>query len=487
MPIAPPINLTILAALALMLIPACAAAPPASPPEPFGAIPTPQQLAWHDHRFYAFVHFNMNTFTGVEWGHGREDPDTFHPTDLDTDQWCRVFKDAGLSGVIITAKHHDGFCLWPSAYTEHDVAASAWQGGKGDVIRDLAASCKKHGLWMGVYISPWDQNHPDYGVNDDAYNDFFNNQLTELLSSYGPIAEVWFDGANGDRDNPDKHQDYDWPRFIKTVNTLQPGAVIFAPPYANVPGGIRWVGNEHGHANPTQWATCPQGVEEDPDQLNTGVEGADSWFPAETDVSIRSGWYWSPDTDDTVKDYKEILKIYHESVGHNTNLLLNFAVDRRGLITDQEIYAIGNANMHLSTYYRDDLAQGHPVHASASRGKPYRGDAVTDNDPATYWAAPDDQTQATLTIVFERPKTFDAVVLAEHIELGQRVRAWSLQARINDQWTTIYQGTTIGNYRIATFPQVRSNAIRLNITDARACPTLEHLGVHHRTIPQYSR
>ena len=201
-----------------------------APPHPYGAIPSARQLAWHEHQFYAFVHFNMNTFTGIEWGHGTESPQSFNPTELDCMQWCALFKECGLTGVILTAKHHDGFCLWPSKFTEHDVENSPWKDGKGDVVRELADACKHHGLWLGIYISPWDRNNPIYGKDDAAYNDYYVGQMEELFTNYGPIAEVWWDGANGDRDNPDKHQEYDWDRYIKTVRRLQPNAVIFAPP-----------------------------------------------------------------------------------------------------------------------------------------------------------------------------------------------------------------------------------------------------------------
>jgi len=236
--------------------------PPVAPPAAHGAIPTPQQLAWHERQFYAFVHFNMNTFTGAEWGNGSESPDRFNPTQLDCRQWCALFKECGLSGVIITAKHHDGFCLWPSRFTEHDVANSKWRGGRGDVIKELADACREYGLWLGIYISPWDRNNPLYGKDDAAYNEYFVGQMEELLTNYGPIAEVWWDGANGDRNNPEKHQEYDWPRFIRAVRRWQPKAVIFAPPYT--PGDVRWVGNEEGYAGATQWSTHPAGVAEEP-------------------------------------------------------------------------------------------------------------------------------------------------------------------------------------------------------------------------------
>ncbi len=421
----------------------------------------------------------MNTFTAVEWGDGREHPDTFNPTDLDTDQWCRIFSESGLTGVIITAKHHDGFCLWPSDYTDHDVAASSWRNGNGDVIRELAESCKKYGLWLGVYISPWDQNHPDYGRNDDAYNDFFNNQLTELLTNYGPIAKVWWDGANGDRNNPEKHQDYDWPRFINTVNTLQPDAVIFAPPYANVPGGIRWVGNESGHANPTQWATHPQGVEEDPATLNTGIEGAPTWFPAETDVSIRQGWYWSKNTDDTVKSVDELLKIYYESVGRNTNLLLNFAVDQHGQIHPDEEQAIRCMSKILGKTFFNDVIAYQPAVSSATRSDEYAASNITDTNDKTYWAAPDGVKAATLTVDIKLGSLITHVILQEHIELGQRIRAWNLEAHVFGEWKQIAAGTTIGNLRIIELDSVpAADAIRLNITDSLASPTLERMSVY---------
>jgi len=476
-----PIRNTIIALLATLLLTACASTPKhtATPPEPFGAIPTPQHLAWHDHRFYAFVHFNMNTFTGVEWGHGREHPDSFNPTDLDTDQWCRIFSESGLTGVIITAKHHDGFCLWPSAYTEHDVESSSWRNGNGDVIKELAESCKKYGLFLGVYISPWDQNHPDYGRNDDAYNEFYNNQLTELLTNYGPIAEVWWDGANGDRNNPEKHQDYDWPRFNETVRRLQPNAVVFAPPYANAPTGVRWVGNESGYANPTQWSTCTQGVPENPSVLNTGIEGAETWFPAETDVSIRKGWYWSEDSDTTVKTPAQLLNIYHESVGNNSNLLLNFAIDNKGKVHPAEELAIKATAYHLRSLYANDLANDRPAVSMNSRGDAFIADNITDDDDATYWAAPDNQTTASITIELAQLSNIDRIILQEHIELGQRIKSWTLEARANNKWSTVFQGTTIGHHRIARFDPIVADAIRLNITDALACPTLERLSIYH--------
>ncbi|MFT7536705.1 MAG: alpha-L-fucosidase, partial [Hyphomicrobiaceae bacterium] len=453
-------------------------------PLPHGAVPTAQHLKWHGYEFYAFVHFNMNTFTGVEWGHGEEQPEQFHPTEFDADQWCSLFKECGLTGVIITAKHHDGFCLWPSKFTEHDVANSKWRDGNGDVIRELADACKRHDLFLGIYISPWDQNNPIYGKEDDAYNTYFAGQMEELLGNYGDVAEVWWDGANGDRNNPEKHQEYDWDLFNQTVARLQPNAVTFGPPYANMPIGARWVGNERGYANATQWSTYPIDVPERAGELNVGVEGADTWFPAETDVSIRSGWYWHPDSDDKVKSVDHLLDIYYRSVGHNTNLLLNFAVDRRGLVHENEAAALRTMTNILRATFAHDLAKGcvtcvTHVGSPEVRGNDlfYGPSRMTDGDNSTYWSTDDGQLTATASVLFDGPTTFNRIVLQEHITLGQRVRAWNVEALIDGEWQAITNGTTIGYKRIARFDTVTATELRLNITNSRACPTISTFGV----------
>ena len=447
------------------------------PPAAHGATPTPQQLAWHERQFYAFVHFNMNTFTGVEWGQGSESPDRFNPTQLDCRQWCALFKACGLSGVILTAKHHDGFCLWPSRFTEHDVANSNWQGGKGDVVKELADACRDYGLWLGIYISPWDRNNPIYGKNDDAYNDYFVGQLEELLTGYGPIAEVWWDGANGDRNNPEKHQEYDWPRFIRTVRRLQPEAVIFAPPYT--PGDIRWVGNEDGSAGATQWSTYPTGVAEDPATLNVGIEGSPAWMPAETDVSIRPGWYWTRDTDARVQSVDQLLDIYYASAGHNTNLLLNFPVDDRGLVPEGDARRLREVATILAKTFAADHALGRPATATNVRGgsNQFAASNLTDSDPSTYWTTDDTVTTARVEIELEKPAVINRIVLQEHVELGQRVRAWNVEARVAGRWRQVFEGTTIGHKRIGRFAAVTADAVRLTIEDSRACPVIESLAV----------
>ena len=460
----------------------CAAQPlaPTTPePAPHGAIPTAQHLRWHSYEFYAFVHFNMNTFTGVEWGHGTETPEHFNPIAFDANQWCALFKECGLTGVIITAKHHDGFCLWPSAFTEHDVASSPWRDGEGDVIKELAEACARHGLFLGIYISPWDRNNPIYGRDDEAYNHYFAGQMEELLGNYGDVAEVWWDGANGDRNNPDKHQEYDWDLFNDTVTRLQPEAVTFGPPYANMPIGTRWVGNERGYANATQWSTYPMDVPERAGELNIGQEGADTWFPAESDVSIRPGWYWTADTDDRVKSVDQLLEIYYNSVGHNTNLLLNFPVDNRGLVHENDAAALRAMTDILKATFANDLAEQGEAHADNVRGNDpfFAAGRAVDGDNETYWATDDGVTTGQITVTFGAPTTFNRIMLQEHITLGQRIRAWTIEARVDGHWQPIVQGTTVGYKRIARFDTTTADAIRLNITDSAACPTLSTLGV----------
>ena len=407
-------------------------------------------------------------------------PSNLIPPNLTAINGCALFKACGLTGVIITAKHHDGFCLWPSAFTEHDVANSPWRNGRGDVIKELAEACRRRGLFLGIYISPWDQNNPIYGRDDDAYNKYFIGQLEELLTNYGEVAEVWWDGANGDRNNPEKHQEYDWAAFNETVKRLQPNAVTFGPPYANMPIGVRWVGNERGYANATQWATYPINVPERAGELNVGIEGSETWFPAETDVSIRPGWYWHPDTDDKVKSVDQLLDIYYNSVGHNTNLLLNFAVDNRGLVHENEAMALRQMTDILKATFDNDLAQGQPASADTSRGKSdpfYDASRATDGDNSTYWATDDEITTGQISVQFDSQATFNRIVLQEHILLGQRVRAWNIEARVDGNWRRIVEGTTIGYKRIAVFETVTADAIRLNITDSRACPTISTFGV----------
>lgn len=301
---------------------------------PLGPLPTKSQLAWQNMEMNAFVHFGPNTFTDVEWGGGNEDPNLFNPTALDCGQWVRTLKQAGFKGVIITAKHHDGFCLWPSKLSTHTVAFSKWKDGKGDVLKELSQACRHYGLKMGVYLSPWDRNHPTYGT--PAYNQVFVGMLKEVLTNYGPIFEVWFDGANGEGPNG-KNQVYDWPLFHATVRKYQPNAVMFS----DAGPDIRWVGNEEGHAGLTSWSMIPSGRYHPGTalyaELSEGSASGDLWVPAECDVSIRPGWFYHPHEEDKNRTPDNLLNLYEASVGRNSLLLLNIPPDRRGQFTAGEI------------------------------------------------------------------------------------------------------------------------------------------------------
>ncbi|MBK6931786.1 MAG: alpha-L-fucosidase [Saprospirales bacterium] len=301
--------------------------------------PSAAQLAWHDTEFYLFFHFGPNTFTNLEWGHGTEAEDLFNPSGLDADQWCRVAKQAGARGVVITAKHHDGFCLWPSAYSTHTVRESPWKNGKGDVLRELSDACRRHGLKFGVYLSPWDRNHPEYGT--PTYNDVYANTLTELLTGYGELFEVWWDGANAEGPNG-KKQAYDFRRFEKLVAQYQPNAIIFS----DIGPGCRWAGNEQGTVNETNWCTLDtagfgRGATGPPaDTLQRGNANGAHWIPAECDVSIRPGWFYHPEEDDRVKTPDQLFDIYLKSVGRGANLILNVPPDRRGRIHPRDSAAL---------------------------------------------------------------------------------------------------------------------------------------------------
>ena len=457
-----------------------------TPPEPIGALPSEAQLKWHDMNFYAFVHFNMNTFTGNEWGFGDASPDTFNPTELDCRQWARVCKEAGMKGIIITAKHHDGFCLWPSAYTEYSVKNSKWKDGKGDVVRELSDACKEYGLKFGVYLSPWDRNHAQYGTPE--YIDYFRNQLHELLTNYGEIFEVWFDGANGgtgyyggasENRKVDKTTYYDWPNTYKIVYELQPQAIIFS----DGGPGCRWVGNEHGEAYQTNWNTLNR-AEFAPgvaniDDLHYGQEDGTHWVPAEVDVSIRPGWYYHPYQDHQVKTLPRLLDIYYQSVGRGANLLLNFPVDNRGLIHEQDAEQVLKLAGQLKMDFAEDLAKGKAILASSVRGRKFKATNLTDGNPETYWSTPDSVKKASVEIDFGQETTFNRLLVQEYIALGQRVRKFSVEIQKDGQWENIASETTIGYKRILRLPTVQTQKLRLLIEDSKACPILTNLAIYN--------
>ena len=459
------------------------------PPEPVGPLPSKRQLAWHELEFYAFVHFNMNTFTDMEWGLGGESPELFNPTELDCRQWARVCKDAGMKGIILTAKHHDGFCLWPSEYTEHSVKNSPWKNGKGDVVQELADACKEYGLKLGLYLSPWDRNHADYGK--DNYLPYFRNQLTELMTNYGDVFEVWFDGANGgtgyygganEERKIDNKTYYDWPNTRKIVRELQPQAMMFS----DAGPDVRWVGNESGWAGETNWCLQKRdefhpGYAPNRDDLTNGQIDGTHWVPAEVDVSIRPGWYYHKSEDHKVKSVKQLVDIYYHSIGRNASFLLNFPVDDRGLIHENDVEQLMKMVKVIRKDFETNLAKEVGIKASNTRGNSskFHERNVLDGNKDTYWATDDEITTASITIDFGKETTFNRFLAQEYIPLGQRVISFSLEAFINDAWKEIDSQTTIGNKRIVRFDNVTASKLRFNILDAKASPTISNIEVYH--------
>ncbi|WP_254639777.1 alpha-L-fucosidase [Chitinophaga sp. GbtcB8] len=448
--------------------------------KPYGALPTKAQQNWQDMEYYMFIHFGPNTFTDREWGHGDEDPRIFNPTQLDARQWARTAKLAGMKGIIITAKHHDGFCLWPSKFSTHTVRESAWKNGKGDVLKELSAACKEYGLKFGVYLSPWDRNHPAYGT--PQYNQIFAKTLNEVLSSYGPVFEQWFDGANGEGPNG-KKQEYNWQLFHSVVYREQPNAVIFS----DVGPGCRWVGNEDGYAGTTNWSTLNvTGYEpgkKAPSQatLNKGDEDGEKWVPTECDVSIRPGWFYSEATNDKVKSVAKLLDIYNASVGRNGNLLLNVPVDRRGLINANDSTRLMEFRRLLETTFKNNLARSAKVIVTDIRknNTAVKASYLVDGNNKTYWATPDGVQNAGITLTFAKPVTFNRVVLQEYIALGQRVKAFTVEVLEDGAYKEVANETTIGHKRLLRVPATTTTQVRINIKDAKACPVISEVQLYN--------
>jgi len=449
-----------------------------------GPVPNVHQLAWQELEYYAFIHFNMNTFTNKEWGYGDEQPEQFNPSALDARQWARVAKAAGMKGIIITAKHHDGFALWPSAFTEHSVKNAPWKDGKGDLIRDLSDACKELGLKFGVYLSPWDRNHPDYGKPE--YVTYYRNQLRELLTNYGEIFEVWFDGANGgdgyygganEERRVDKRNYYDWPTTIQLVRELQPQAVIFS----DAGPDIRWVGNERGYAYDTTWSPLLR------DSVYAGMPGFDKyakgqengthWVPTECDVSIRPGWYYHPEEDEKVKSLSALVDIYFNAVGRNSNFLLNLPVDKRGLIHENDEAQLMKLAAFLKEMYKEDFAATARVKTADARSG-YGAENIVDNDKDTYWAAPEGTTAAQIDLEWKQPQFVNTFMIQEYIPLGQRIRSFSFKIKTEKGWKKVETGATVGNKRLIRFETQAITALRFSITAAKASPIISNLGVY---------
>ena len=451
--------------------------------EPVGPIPNKYQSDWQELEYYAFIHFNMNTFTNKEWGYGDEKPSQFNPTELDTRQWARVVKEAGMKGIIITAKHHDGFCLWPSKFTEHSVKNSPWKMGKGDLIRELSQACKEYGLKFGVYLSPWDRNHPSYGKSE--YITYFRNQLRELLTEYGEIFEVWFDGANGgdgfygganEERRVDKKMYYDWPKTIELVRSLQPQAVIFS----DAGPDIRWVGNEKGYANETTWSPIYRdsvfaGMP-DFQRFASGQENGTHWVPTETDVSIRPGWYYHPEQDDQVKSLSKLVDIYYNSVGLNSSLLLNLPVDNRGLIHENEVKNLKALADYLNTTFSYNYSRGQRVKTSSTL-KGYDNKDLIDDDKKTYWASGVNDQNPTIEIHLDNPALVNTFMIQEYLPMGQRVKSFYFEVFSDGNWEKIYEGSTIGNKRLIRFETQNIEKARFTVNDKKAQIVISNIGL----------
>jgi alpha-L-fucosidase len=449
-------------------------------------VPSPRQLRWQELELTAFVHFGMNTFTNKEWGDGKEDTRLFNPDSLDARQWVRVLKEAGFKQVIVTAKHHDGFCLWPSQYTEHSVKNSPY---KGDVVRAVSDACREYGIGFGVYLSPWDRNNPDYG-DTEKYNAYFMNQLTELLTHYGRVDEVWFDGANGEGPNGRKPV-YDFNAWYALIRRLQPSAVI-----AIMGPDVRWVGTESGYGRQTEWSVIPadknmlekiaDNSQKDVAYAPTGDKMAEDlgsrekiadarglvWYPAEADVSINPGWFYHPADDAHVKSVDKLMDIYFSSVGRNCTLLMNVPPNTHGLLGDSDVTRLKAWADARKAIFAVNLAAHARVTASSGQG----ASSVLDTQYDTYYQSAD--TTATLTFALAHPSTFDVLLLQEEITVGQRIEQFVLEYKDAGVWKPIVSGTTVGYKRLLRFPAVTAGEVRLRILSSRLTPTLAAFGLY---------
>jgi len=442
--------------------------------QPYPPVPTKSQLDWHEQEFYFFIHFGPNTFTDKEWGHGDEPEDIFNPTNLDCRQWARVAKQSGAKAIIITAKHHDGFCLWPSQYSKHTVRESKWKDGKGDVLKDLSQACKEYGLKFGVYISPWDRNRPLYGTPE--YNDVFVNMMKEIFATYGPIWELWWDGANGEGPNG-KKQVYDWKRFEATVRQLSPTTVVFS----DIGPDIRWVGNEKGFAGKTNWnlldtAGFARGAgSPHTDTLNQGNINGKVWIPAECDVSIRPGWFYHSNESDKVKTPEQLFDLYLKSVGRGANFLLNIPPDRRGLIDEKDSASLIGFKKLLERNFSTNLlknANGRVISLNGSTNTT----KLTDLSVATFEQLSDYKNQG-IRFRFKEPLEVNCISLQEMVQNGQRVKAFEIILENNGDMNTI-KGTTMGRKRIISFPAQKITGVGLKISESKATPIISEISVY---------
>ena len=460
-------------------------------------VPSPRQIALQDMEFYAFIHFTVNTFTDREWGDGTEDPAVFNPDKLDPRQWVEAIKAAGMKGLILTCKHHDGFCLWPSRYTDHTVASSPYKHGRGDVVAETAEACRQGGIRFGVYLSPWDRHEPRYGSGKD-YDDYFVNQLTELLTQYGDICSVWFDGACGEGPNG-KKQHYDWDRYYQTVRALQPGACI------HVCGpDIRWCGNEAGQTRPSEWSVVPRRTADTEKIASRSQQADDSafrvrsiraqdqdlgsreilkdeteliWYPAEVNTSIRPGWFWHAKEDDQVKPLSRLIDIYEKSVGGNATFLLNIPPTSEGLLHSNDVRRLREMGAYLKKCYTRNLLL-EQAEIEADEALPGHDIQCALKDDEAYYEPQAEGQPVTVTVRWPESKKICRIVLKEQIRQSQRIERFAVEIHSARGWEAAAKGTVVGHKRILPLAGVEGDALRIVIRDARVRPTLSFLAVY---------
>jgi len=472
--------------------------------------PTPRQVAWQRDEISAFIHFGMNTFTDREWGDGKEDPKLFNPTEFDAHQWVRAAKAAGVSRMILTAKHHDGFCLWPSKYTEHCVRNSPWKDGKGDIVGEFINACRDEGMHYGIYISPWDRHEQSYG-DSPKYNQYFQDQLREVLTTYPGIEEVWFDGACAEGPNG-KKQEYDWRAYWKLIRELVPNTAI------TVRGpDVRWCGNEAGHTRQSEWSVIPMPGDDQPwessDETLSGflrdIYGDDlgsrdvlmrsrqnhavlSWYPSQVNTSIRPGWFYHSHEDDRVRSLDDLLNVYYGSVGGNGQFLLNIPPDRRGLFHENDVARLKQLGDVLKATFAQNLTTGAKLTAEVAGGKSARDiAAVLDDNPDTFWTSTDGSTAVTVTAQLPTSVRANCLMLQEHIASGQRVEGFEVEVLTDGKWRPAASGTTVGYKRLVRFADATISGIRVRFTQFRVRPTLASMGLYFAptilTAPQIGR
>ena len=443
-------------------------------PKPLYPVPTEAQLEWQRLETYAFIHFGLNTFNDMEWGYGDTPASTFAPAELDCDQWAATLKAAGMKGVILTAKHHDGFCLWPTESTDYNISKSPYKNGDGDIVRELSEACRKYGLLFGIYCSPWDRHNSRYGY--DEYVETYHQQIQELTNHYGPLFEFWFDGANGgdgyyggacEMRQIDHDKYYDYKRAKDTVLAHDPTAMIFGGPYQTV----RWIGNEKGVAGATNWCNAPEMTSQTDLKINTfGCEDGVQWLPAEVDVSIRPGWFYHQKEDDKVKTVNELCDIYYNSVGHNSNLLLNFPVALNGKIHPVDSVRAVEFYNTIHGELSHNLLAGAKVWADNERGHRFAASKTCDGNPDTYWATDDDYPYGTISFSMDKPVTLSRVMIQEYVRSGQRVKSFYLAAEkdgVRFRIKPYDQTTTIGYKRIVRFDPVEADKLIVYFEESR--------------------